>query len=280
MTAANWITRFGFFGFSLITCLMGAILLVIVTDRLNKLDALTNAPAVSEASTPTAVPDTRAAQWAVPNPDNPSQTLIEAFAFSSNWDHQGAPSLRFYDTDINRPGPDRSFEIGFYRYGSSWYSQHYITEFWLGDGAGGTLSIAGNNQGGGDLQVRNPTDTGSIQLDYRNADRPMIWLDNDKPLYLKAAQGLVSENHQTFMDGISILGEPYSGQVSSASWANGKITIPTTAVQDESFISIMPLSEATGRWWICEISTGKDFTLCSTSGDETMRFRWLLIGTG
>ena len=224
------------------------------------------------------MPDTQAAQFSVANPDNPAQNLLSVYALSTNWDHQGAPSLRFYDTDINRPGPDRSFEIGFYRYGPSWYSQHSITEFWLGDGYGGTLSVAGNNQGGGDLQVRNPTDTGSIQLDYRNPDHPMMWIEGENPLYFQSAQGLVSESHHTFIDGISITGSAYSGQVTNGLWDNGRLTVATSAVLADSFVEIMPTSEPKGRWWICEIVANQDFTLCSGAPDETMNFHWLIIG--
>ena len=198
---------------------------------------------------------------------------------SSLWDHDGAPSLRFSDLDTDHPGTDRSFEIGFYRYGPTWYSNHYITEFWLGDGHGGILSIAGNNQGGGELQIRNPTDTDSIKVNYYTADHPTIMTEHGTALYFQAANGLVSENHHTFMDGISIpSSSQYSGQVLNNAWDGGRITVATTAVHDDSFVSIMPVSEARGRWWICEIVAHQEFTVCSTAPDETMNFHWLVIG--
>jgi hypothetical protein len=277
MNRARNIALYGFFTASLITFILSLILLVLISNRLNEFQSVASAPEI----TPTAVPDTTAAQWSVPNPDNPAQNLISVYALSTRWDHQGAPSLRFYDTDINHSGSNRSFEIGFYHFGPTWYSTDSITEFWLGDGHGGIFSVAGNNQGGGDLQVRNPADTGSIQLDFRDADHPTILAEGTtpKPLYFQSKPGLVSENHHTFLDGLSISGSEYSWQVTSDLWENGRLSVSTTAVQEDSFVNIMPLSESAGRWWICGITAGQKFTLCSSAPDETMQFRWLIVGT-
>ncbi len=106
--------------------------------------------------------------------DLPYHEWVGFYGESTLWPYQGVASLRFTDHAQERDDFQRDFEIGFYRYGPSWYSRHFITEFWLGNGGGGILSIAGNDQGGGELQVRNPFDTDAIRVNYTDDDHPFI----------------------------------------------------------------------------------------------------------
>ena len=273
---------YGFFAFSLISLIVSLVVFAIVSARLNQFDQLSAALVATPSAipiTPTVAPSTSRALWSAADDSNPPQDLVAVYPQSTLWDHQGAASLRFSDVDTDHPGEDRSFEIGFYRYGATWHSNNFITEFWLGDGHGGILSVAGNNQGGGELQIRNPTDTDSIKVNYYTADHPTISTEHGTPLYFQATNGLFSETHQTFMDGISIVsGSGYSGQISNGNWGGDKITVATRIVHDDSFVSIMPVSQPKGNWWVCEIVASQEFTVCSTATDETMNFHWLVIG--
>ena len=271
------VVLYGVFGFSVMTFGISLILLVTLAERLNQLDSMTADLAATPSASPV-TPPTTSALWSLPYPNDLSKELVAVYPISTMWDHPGSPSLRFSDLDSDNPTSNRSFEIGFYRYGPTWYSPHFITEFWLGDGDGGILSVAGNNQGGGELQVRNPTDTDAIHINYFTPEHPTISTEHGTALYFQATNGLVSETHHSFMDGISIAsGSGYSG-VSDSAWNSDKITVTTSAVRDDSFVNVMPISEPKGRWWVCEIVTAQAFTLCSSAPDESMNFHWLVIG--
>lgn len=210
--------------------------------------------------------------------DNPYIEWVALYPESTLYPIPGAPSLRFSDQARDDPEKPRDFEIGFYKYGPTWYSQNSITEFWLGNGDGGILSVAGNERGGGELQVRNPTDTGSIRLTYRDAERPTILTEKGIPLHFGASEGLFSDNLHTFERGISLpSASGYSGKIISGTWDNGSITIATSAVTATSLVTVTPLSQPRGQWWVSEVEPGRSFTLSSSSADEDMDFNWLLI---
>ena len=208
---------------------------------------------------------------------------------SSGWDcilnrHfiQSPARLRSDFTDQVRPDDrSRDFEIGFYRYGPTWYTRNHIIEFWIGNAeSGGTLSIIGNDQGGGRVEVRNPTDTDSISVNYMDAERPTILTDSGIALHFKASEGLISEDRQTFEQGIVIpFASDYAGQVIGGGWQQGSIVVPTHTVEATSLITITPLSQPQGLWWVSHIEAGQFFTVSSASPDENMDFNWVMIGS-
>lgn len=203
--------------------------------------------------------------------------LITASDQSTLWPYPGAPSLRFADRAPENPDAPRDFEIGFYRYGPTWYTKHYIVEFWLGSGAGGIFSVAGNNNGGGEIQVRNPEDTDSIQLNFYDSEHPVITTESGIALNFAAEDGLISRDRHTFADGIAISrGSGYAGQIMDG-WAGNRVYVPTSAVLTHSLIFITPLSPAEGNWWVADILPNEGFYLQSTSDVETLRFNWWLL---
>ncbi len=208
--------------------------------------------------------------------DIPYSEWLGVYAESTLWPFQGAVSLRFTDHAQERGDFQRDFEIGFYRYGPAWYSRHFITEFWLGDGEGGVLSVAGNDQGGGELQVRNPLDTDAIRLNFTDDDHPFIGTESGRALYLTAEEGVISENEHIFNAGITIASESGSVGIVTEGWRDGQNRI-TAAADAHSLIFITPLSEPIGKWWL-EMLTGEGFIVHSSATDETMQFQWLVIG--
>ncbi|MEB2287835.1 MAG: hypothetical protein OZ934_06980 [Anaerolineae bacterium] len=229
---------------------------------------------------PTATPVPTGAMWSLGTggwEGEPYHEWVAVYPTSTLWNILGAPSLRLFDHAPSETGYDRSFEIGFYKYGPTLYTANHIVEFWIGDGEdGGTLSVIGNDGTGGQLEVRNPTDTDHISLDYRQADRPRIRVDKN-PLYLAADGGLVSESPHTFARGFDVPPQSgHAGQVREG-WLDGAVTVPTRAVNAESLVLITPLSEPRGRWWVSAITAGESFTVHSTAPDEDMVFNWLLI---
>jgi hypothetical protein len=237
-------------------------------------------PTLSPSPTNTPIPN--GAMWTLGTGGDGTNPYIEWVAIYPNstlWDMLGAPSLHFTDhapVDENR---DRSFEIGFYKYGPTWHTENPIIEFWIGGrNAGGTLSIIGNNTSGGQLEVRNPTDTGHISLDYREANRPTISVDRSNPLFLEAKQGLVSVSEHTFRAGINIpASSGHSGQESGDGWKDGAITVASSAVNAESLVILTPTSRPRGQWWVADLVAGESFTVHSTASDEDMAFNWLII---
>ncbi|MDX2163644.1 MAG: hypothetical protein SF162_20175 [bacterium] len=198
---------------------------------------------------------------------------------STLWPYAGAPSLRFTDHTSEAPDIQRDFEIGFYRYGPTWYSRHFITEFWLGSGDGGVLSVAGNEQGGGELQVRNPADSDSIMLRFTDANHPVIRTESGRALHFWAREGLVSETPHVFQDGIAFAHDGgYIGVVKSG-WQQGAVRVTAPGVRAESLVFITPMSEPVGRWWVNDLEPGAGFTLNSTAPGETMQFQWMVIGS-
>src|SRR5262249_13601467 len=157
-------------------------------------------------------------------------------------------------------------------------------EFWIGNGnqngeGGGIFSVAGNNDGGGEVQVRNPTDTDSIRLAYHDAGQPTISTEHGTALHFSASQGLISEDTQTFKQGMAIrLASGYAGQVINGQWRSGTIFVNSAAVSQNSLILITPLSRPKGRWWVSPTTNKRGFTLTSSSPNENMNFNWLIIG--
>ncbi len=229
---------------------------------------------------PTATPVPTGAMWSLGTggwEGEPYHEWVAVYPTSSRWNILGAPSLRLFDHAPNEPGQDRSFEIGFYKYGPTLYTANHIVEFWIGDGeGGGTFSVIGNDGTGGQIEVRNPTDTDHISLDYRQADRPRIRVSAN-PLYFAADGGLVSENSHTFARGFDV--PPRSGHAGQVrdGWQDGAVTVPTRAVSSGSLVLITPVSEPRGRWWVDAISAGESFTVRSTAPEEAMAFNWLVI---
>lgn len=228
-------------------------------------------------------PPSNGALWSVTMPNPSGEGFVEAvgvYPSSTLYDTAGAPSLRFTD---HAPDPDahpRHFEIGFYKYGAAWYSSNFITEFWLGDGHGGILSIAGNGAGGGELQVRNPADTDSIRVHFNHPDQPVIETESGIALTLAAREGLISENTHTFKDGINIARDSeYAGQMMDAQWEAGQIMVSSKAVSEGSLVFVTPLSQPRGRWWVAEIIPNEGFIIRSDAPDEDMRFNWLIMGS-
>jgi hypothetical protein len=211
---------------------------------------------------------------------NPYIEWVALYPESTLYPIPGAPSLRFSDQAPDDPEKLRDFEIGFYKYGPTWYSRNSITEFWLGNGSGGILSVAGNDQGGGELQVRNPTDTDSIRLTYRDTERPTIQTEHGVALHFSAQQGLISDDLHSFEQGISIpSASGYVGQVISGAWDHGSITIATSTVTATSLVTVTPLSQPRGQWWVSGIEPQQSFTVSSSAADEDMDFNWLIIGS-
>lgn len=208
---------------------------------------------------------------------NPYIEWVALYPESTLYPIPGAPSLRFSDQARDDPEKPRDFEIGFYKYGPTWYSRNFITEFWLGNGDGGVLSVAGNDLGGGEVQVRNPADTDSIRLMFRDAERPVIMTETGIPLHFGATDGLISDNLHTFEQGISIpAASGYSGQVIDGRWEQGSITIPASAVTANSLVIVTPLSQPHGQWWVSHLEPEQSFTV-SSADDEDMDFNWLII---
>lgn len=202
---------------------------------------------------------------------------VSVYPTSSLWNSQGAPSLRFYDHAPDRAF-DRSFEIGFYKYGPTLYTQNHIVEFWIGGSeAGGTLSVIGNDTSGGQLEVRNPTDTDHISLDYRVGNRPQISVDTN-PLYLRGKGGVVSESKHIFEHGFDVPPESaHAGQVIDGAWEDGVLVVPSKAVTPDSLVLITPISAPRGRWWVADLADRTSFTVHSTDPGEDMAFNWLII---
>ncbi len=239
-----------------------------------------NSGADSVVIVPTATPVPTGAMWSLGTggwEGEPYHEWVAVYPTSTLWNILGAPSLRLFDHAPNEPGQDRSFEIGFYKYGPTLYTANHIVEFWIGNGeSGGTLSVIGNDGTGGQLEVRNPTDTDHISLDYRQADRPRISVDKN-PLAFAADGGLVSESPHTFARGFDVPPQSgHAGQVREG-WQNGAVTVATRAANSESLVLITPISEPRGRWWVDAISAGDSFTVRSTAPDEDMAFNWLVI---
>ncbi len=203
---------------------------------------------------------------------------VSVYPTSSLWNTQGAPSLRFFDHAADRPLGERSFEIGFYRYGPTWYTQNHIVEFWIGGAeAGGTLSVIGNNGTGGQLEVRNPNDTDHISLDYRDNDHPQISVAS-QPLYLRGRGGVVSVSKHVFEHGFDVpTASAHAGQIIDGAWEDGVIVVPSKAVTPESLVLITPVSAPRGQWWVGELDERTGFTVHSTAPDEAMAFNWLII---
>ncbi len=211
---------------------------------------------------------------------NPYIEWVALYPESTLYPIPGAPSLRFDDQAPDDPEKPRDFEIGFYKYGPTWYSRNSITEFWLGSGNGGILSVAGNDEGGGEVQVRNPTDTDSIRLTFRDAERPTILTETGVPLHLSASQGLISDDPHTFEQGISLpSANGLSGQVVDGLWDQGSLTISTPAVAANSLVIVTPLSQPKGQWWVSAIESQQSFTVRSSAADEDMDFNWLIVGS-
>ena len=239
-------------------------------------------PSIPPTLTPTPVPN--GAMWSIGTGGdgvNPYIEWVAVYPVSSLWNILGAPSLRFTDHAPDDPESPRSFEIGFYKYGPTWHTRNPIVEFWLGgpDSGGGSLSIIGNDQTGGQLEVRNPTDTEHIALDYRDPERPTLRSTHPtRPLSIVSAHGIVSEDTHTFADGIVIPVESQrAGQVRDLAWQDGALTVQTAAAGADSLVIITPLSEPRGRWWVDSVEAGASFTLRSSAPDENMAFNWLLI---
>jgi hypothetical protein len=196
------------------------------------------------------------------------------------YDVSGAPSLRFKDLAPDDPEKPRDFEIGFYRYGPTWYTQNAIIEFWIGNDPvnGGTFSISGNDMSGGQIHVRNPFDTDGISIDFRNAERPTISTETGLALHFAANDGLISDDVHRFDEGIMIPQESGTvGQVRDGDWNEGKITVFTGAMSESSLLLITPTSQPQGQWWIESLAAGESFTLASSAPDETMDFNWLIV---
>lgn len=213
--------------------------------------------------------------------ENPYHEWVAVYPDSTLWNLLGAPSLRFVDHAPDQPGQDRSFEIGFYKYGPTWYTRNPIVEFWIGgpDHNGGSLSIVGNDTSGGQLEVRNPADTQQIALDYRDDERPTLRSTHPtNPMRIASENGIVSENAHTFANGIVLSPESeHAGQTRDIPWEDSALTVQTSAASERSQVIITPLSEPRGRWWVDSVEPGESFTVRSSAPDEDMAFNWLLI---
>jgi len=241
-----------------LSAMIGLLALCISTAAL--LVAINSSSAQPVAIVPTATPIATGAMWSLGTGGTAGQPYFEwvaVYPTSTLWNILGAPSLRFTDHAPYEEGKDRSFEIGFYKYGPTLYTRNHIVEFWIGgSNAGGTLSVIGN-EGGGQLEVRNPSDTDHISLDYRKADHPTIKVGKN-PLFLRAKEGVYTER-------------------TNEGWTNGTIVVPTDAVRAESLILITPITEPRGRWWVHVENPGESFVLHSSALDEDMAFNWLII---
>ncbi len=229
---------------------------------------------------PTATPVPTGAMWSLGTggwKGEPYHEWVAVYPTSTLWNILGAPSLRFFDHAPNEPGQDRSFELGFYKYGPTLYTANHIVEFWIGNGeSGGTPSVIGNDGSGGQLEVRNPSDTDHISLDYRQSDHPLISVGNN-PLYFAAKDGLVSLSPHTFARGFDVLPESSHARQVRDGWRDGAVTVPTRATKSTLLVLITPISEPRGRWWVDAISDGESFTVRSTATDEDMAFNWLIV---
>ncbi|MEP7292365.1 MAG: hypothetical protein ABI835_11305 [Chloroflexota bacterium] len=208
---------------------------------------------------------------------------IGLYPTSTLYDSYGAPSLRFRDLAPDEPDKLRDFEIGFYRYGPSWYTTNDLIEFWIGDGQpeGGIFSVAGNGDGGGEIQVRNPADTDSIRLAFLTENSPVISTESGIALHFAAHDGLISDDKHTFARGIVVPAESgYSGQIVSGAWRHGMISVAASAVNENSLVLITPLSQPKGQWWVDNLNAGESFSVSSTAPDETMDFNWLIVEMG
>jgi len=254
-----------------------------VAGLLNGTELEVDLEPVSTYDTPaTAVPSTgnQLGSFGIGGTDTPYEELIGVYADSTHWPYSGAPSLRFRDLAPENPNHPRDFEIGFYRYGPTLFTNHYIVEFWIGDerGEGGVFSVAGNGDNGAELQVRNPTDTDGISLNFTNPDYPVIKTETGRPLYLQANEGLVSENLHTFAAGIAIPGTSgYAGRITGGAWVNGQIFVASATVAADSLVILTPLSAPQGRWWVGDILPGEGFMVESNAADEDMDFNWLIV---
>ena len=124
--------------------------------------------------------------------------------------------------------------------------------------------------------MRNPTDTDGIRVVFRDAARPTISTETGIPLHFSASQGLISDNQQTFEQGIA-LATTYAGQIIGGAWTHGSLAVSTTAVATNSLILIKPLSQPKGQWWISHQDAQQSFTVTS-SDDEAMNFNSMIIG--
>lgn len=217
---------------------------------------------------------------------NPYIEWVAVYPESTLYQMPGAPSLRFSDQAPDDPNKPRDFEIGFYKYGPTWYTKNSIIEFWIGgtneDGTkGGIFSVAGNDDGGGEIQVRNPTDTDSIQLLFHDAAAPTIKTESGLALHFQANQGLISDNLHTFAQEIAIPpASGYSGQVLTGNWQQGAVTVAAPAVAADDLVLITPLSQPRGQWWVSQVTSGESFTVSSSDAAETMSFNWLIVAAG
>lgn len=234
--------------------------------------------------TPSPSPVPNGAMWSLGtggDGENPYVEWVAVYPTSTRWDILGAPSLRFTDHAPDTPDRVRSFEIGFYKYGPTWYTRNPIVEFWLGgpEHRGGSLSIVGNEHSGGQLEVRNPSDTEQIALDYRDPRHPTLRSTHPtNPLIIAGQNGIVSETKHTFAEGIAIPpASDYTGKMLNGAWQGGALTVQTSAIRRSSLVIVTPLSEPRGRWWVGAIEPGESFTVRSTAPDEDMTFNWLLI---
>ena len=210
---------------------------------------------------------------------NPYIEWVSLYPQSTLYPIPGAPSLHFKDQAPVDADHVRDFEIGFYKYGPTWYTRDGIIEFWVGNGHGGIFSIAGNDNGGGEVQVRNPTDTDSIRLEFHDAAAPTIATESGIPLHFAATKGLISDDQQTFTKGIDIpASSGFAGQVLNGHWNQGTITVPTTAIKANSLVLVTPLSQPKGQWWVSHVDAQKSFTVSSSASDENMAFNWLIVG--
>ncbi len=211
---------------------------------------------------------------------SPYSEWVSIYPQSTLYPIPGAPSLHFTDQNPPDPSRPRSFEIGFYKFGPTWYSQDAITEFWLGSGSGGILSIAGNNKGGGEVSIRNPTDTDGLNFTFHDATKPTIYTETGLPIHFSASKGLISDNTQTFEQGIIIpVSSGDAGQVMNGAWTNGTISVPTSAVNANSLVLITPLSQPKGQWWVSKVDAQHSFTVSSSADDESMNFNWMIVGS-
>lgn len=233
-------------------------------------------------------PDRSYAMRSIGTGGDSENPYVEWFGFypeSTLYPIAGAPSLRFSDQAPADPDKPRDFEIGFYKYGPTWYTRNGIIEFWIGSGnedgkGGGIFSVAGNDNGGGEVQVRNPTDTDAIRLEYHEAGEPMISTEQGTALHFSAADGLISDSTHIFEQGITIASKGgYTGRVLGGAWQAGSIIVPSAAVTTASLILITPISQPQGTWWVSSIDPDHTFTVSSSATDESMDFNWWIVGS-
>lgn len=263
---------------------LGAAILALIVAASALVVAAQPDPELTLPPSPTPSPVPNGAMWSIGtggDGENPYIEWVAVYPVSTRWNILGAPSLRFTDHAPDNPDQPRSFEIGFYKYGPTWHTRNPIVEFWLGgpESGGGSLSIIGNDTSGGQLEVRNPTDTEQIALDYRDADRPTLRSTHPThPMIIQGQNGIVSESEHIFTAGVAVpFGSGHAGQVLDSAWQDGALTVETDAIREDSLVIITPLSEPRGRWWVDSHVPGTSFTLRSSALDEDMAFGWLLI---